>query len=209
MIKKRIDQVVVVEGRDDTNAVRRALDCMTIETHGFGIKKETWDLLEKAYEEKGLIIFTDPDFSGEEIRRKLTARFPGSGQAFLTRSEAEKKGDIGIENASPEDILRAMEKVHFPDGRWGAKEGSIGDDAGSLTEAPTEAPDVFCEEDLAAAGLLGGADARGRRERLGRALGIGYGNGRAFLRKLNQFHISREEFEQKLKGLEDSYHGVI
>jgi 5S rRNA maturation endonuclease (ribonuclease M5) len=74
--KLKVKEVIVVEGRDDTNAVLRAVDGLTIETHGFGIKKETWKLLEKAYTEKGLIILTDPDYSGEEIRRKLTARFP-------------------------------------------------------------------------------------------------------------------------------------
>ena len=61
MEKLRVKEVIVVEGRDDTNAVLRAIDGLTIETHGFGIKAETWSLLEKAYEEKGLIIFTDPD----------------------------------------------------------------------------------------------------------------------------------------------------
>ena len=69
--------------------------------------------IKKAYMEKGLIIFTDPDYSGEEIRRKLTARFPESGQAFLTKNEAEKKGDIGIENACPEDIAEAIRKAHY------------------------------------------------------------------------------------------------
>jgi len=78
--KIRVKEAIVVEGRDDTNAVMQGVDGITIETHGFGIRKETWELLEKAYREKGLIIFTDPDFSGEEIRKKITARFPESKQ---------------------------------------------------------------------------------------------------------------------------------
>lgn len=181
MDKIKIQEVIVVEGRDDTNAVLRAVDGMTIETHGFGIRKETWDLLEKAYQEKGLIIFTDPDHSGEEIRRKLTERFPDSRQAFLTRRAAEKKGDIGIENASPEDIAAAISMAHY-------------------TEPCEE--EVFTEEDLYEAGLLGRSDSRERRQSLGAALGIGYGNGRTFLKKLNQFHISREDFEKKRKETE-------
>ena len=40
-----------MEGRDDTAAVKRAVDAQTIETHGFGIKKQTWELIEKAYQE--------------------------------------------------------------------------------------------------------------------------------------------------------------
>ena len=76
-----IRETVIVEGRDDTINLKRAVDCFTIETHGFGIKRETWETIEKAYRERGIIIFTDPDHSGEEIRRKLTEAFPDAGQA--------------------------------------------------------------------------------------------------------------------------------
>ena len=49
MEKRKIEEVIVVEGRDDTAAVKRAIDGLTIETHGFGIRRETWALIEKAY----------------------------------------------------------------------------------------------------------------------------------------------------------------
>ena len=48
MIKMKIKEAIVVEGRDDTAAVRKAVDGLIIETHGFGIKKETWELI-KSY----------------------------------------------------------------------------------------------------------------------------------------------------------------
>ena len=181
--KLKVKEVIVVEGRDDTNAVLRAIDGLTIETHGFGIKKETWDLLEKAYREKGLIILTDPDYSGEEIRRKLTARFPESRQAFLTRSEAEKKGDIGIENAEPADIAEAIRKAHYT--------------------ASSETAE-FTEDDLFEAGLTGWKDSAQRRQLVGAALGIGYGNARGFLKKLNSFGVSREDFEKSVRALEEA-----
>ena len=65
----------MVEGRDDTAAVKRAVCAETIETHGFGISAETWKLIEKAHEERGIIILTDPDHAGEEIRKRLTEKF--------------------------------------------------------------------------------------------------------------------------------------
>ena len=37
MEKLKIKEAIVVEGRDDTIAVKRAVDGLTIETHGFGI----------------------------------------------------------------------------------------------------------------------------------------------------------------------------
>jgi ribonuclease M5 len=181
-MNNKIKEVIVVEGRDDENAIYRALSADTIATHGFGIRKETWELMEKAYRERGLIIFTDPDFSGEEIRKKINARFPDSKNAYLSREEATDNGDIGIENASPDSILRALEKACC-----------------TLTESREE----FTAEDLAQAGLTGDPSASFRRTALGRRLGIGYGNSKAFLKKLNQFGITREEFIRECQRLKE------
>ena len=48
MERLKIKEAVIVEGRDDTINLSRAVDCLTIETHGFGIKDETVELIEKA-----------------------------------------------------------------------------------------------------------------------------------------------------------------
>lgn len=173
----KIKEIIIVEGRDDTAAVKRAVDAQTIETHGFGIRKETWRLIEKAYHEKGIIIFTDPDYAGNEIRRKLTQRFPAAGQAYLSKKDALRDNDIGIENADPDSILHALEKAHY-----------------TLEEKREE----FTMEDMIRYGLTADPKARERRDRLGKALGIGYGNSRAFLNRLNQYGISREDFLKQL-----------
>ena len=108
---KRIEEIIVVEGRDDTAAVRRSVDAVTIETHGYGIRGETWERIARVYEDPGIVIFTDPDHAGREIRRAVKERFPRAGEANLTAQQAERKGDIGIENAEPEAILRALARV--------------------------------------------------------------------------------------------------
>ena len=93
-----IKETIVVEGRDDRSAVERAVEAPIIETHGFGISEEKWVELAAAYERTGLIIFTDPDFSGLKIRERLKERFPLAKEAFLTKEEAFREGDIGKEN---------------------------------------------------------------------------------------------------------------
>lgn len=175
-----IKEAIVVEGRDDTAAINRAVCGHTIETHGFGIRKETWALLEKAYWDLGLIIFTDPDHSGEEIRKKLSDRFPLAKHAYLSRSEATKGTDIGIENAQPQAIQEALEKAHY----------SIKDDNNEFTLA-----------DMTIYGLSGTNAAAARRDKLGKVLGIGYGNSRTFLKKLNQFGIDRETFLRHIQEI--------
>ena len=74
--KPRISQIVIVEGRDDQSAVLAAVDCQLIVTHGFGIRAETWKRIQRAAEGPGIIVFTDPDHAGEEIRRRITEKFP-------------------------------------------------------------------------------------------------------------------------------------
>ena len=46
--KLRVDRAIVVEGRDDIDAVSRACDALIIATHGAGIAQETWDIIGKA-----------------------------------------------------------------------------------------------------------------------------------------------------------------
>lgn len=175
-----IKEAIVVEGRDDAAAVRRALDAEIIITHGFGITKETFRLIKFAQERKGVIILTDPDFAGESIRRKITSIVKGCKHAFLPREEAIKNNDIGVENAKPEDILEALSKVHY-----------------NVEEKREE----FKKIDLIRNDLAGSPNASKNRDRLGKALGIGYGNSKQFLSRLNNFGVTRNEFEEALKNI--------
>lgn len=45
------------------------------------------------------------------------------------------------------------------------------------------------------------ADSAARREKLGKILGIGYGNGKVMLQRLNSFGIERDAFEQAVQEL--------
>ena len=170
----------MVEGRDDTAAVKRAVCAETIETHGFGISGETWRLLEKAHGERGLIILTDPDHAGEEIRKRLTEKFPDAKQAYVSREKAAKSGDVGVENASPEAIASALEKAR------------------AVTET---AEKIFTMEDLMKAGLSGRPASKEKRQKAGEILGIGYGSSSRFLGKLNGYGITREEFAAALEKI--------
>ena len=182
----KINETVIVEGRDDTINLKRAVDCFTIETHGFGIRRETWEQIEKAYSERGIIIFTDPDHSGEEIRRKLTERFPDAGQAYITRKDALKKGDVGVENAEPEVIAGALLRARDLMKRKAPLEEDI------------SAKDPITMNDLDELGLSGGEGSRELRQEAGKALGIGYANAKGFLRKLSGFGIKREELYEAI-----------
>lgn len=202
----RIRETIVVEGRDDTAAVRAAVDAVTIETHGYGIREEIWEVLERAYESTGLIVFTDPDSAGERIRRRLTDRFPKAMQAFLDQAEAAKDGDIGIENASPEAIRRALQRargpVDFSTVSGGEDAHTMTAPGGAGTDSVPASGDAepITIKDMDRWGLNGTPGAAQQRRALGQELGIGTASCKTFLRRLNHFGISREEVEATLSG---------
>lgn len=59
----------------------------------------------------------------------------------------------------------------------------------------------FCRKICWMQGLIGQADSAVRREKLGKILGIGYGNGKVMLQRLNSFGIERDAFEQAVQEL--------
>ncbi|MZQ74823.1 MAG: ribonuclease M5 [Peptoclostridium sp.] len=177
-----IKEIIVVEGKSDICAVRRAVDAELIATGGFGFPSGVEERIRAAASRRGIIVFTDPDFAGEKIRKRVSKIAPGCKHAFLPREEAMCNGDIGIENASPQSILRALAKVR------------------SELETPGS---EFSRIDLLREGLDGDSNAARRRDRLGALLGIGYGNAKQFLNRLNSYGVKREEFELALGELEE------
>ena len=176
-----IKEVIVVEGRDDIVSVKRALDCDLIATGGFGFPKGVVERIKTAHKKRGIIVFTDPDFAGEKIRKKVSKIAPGCKHAFLPREEAIKNGDIGIENASPESILNALAKVR--------------------TESISIQKE-FENRDLVINGLVGAQNSQSKRDKVGQILGIGYGNSKQFLNRLNSYGVTRQEFEEAIAKVE-------
>jgi hypothetical protein len=61
---------------------------------------------------------------------------------------------------------------------------------------------VFTEFDLFAHGLSGDEASACKRDALGAELGIGYGNAKRFLQRLNDYGVTREEFAAALAQIE-------
>lgn len=179
--KKRISEVVVVEGKDDTANLKRYFDVDTYETQGSSISDEDIARIERLNDLRGVIIFTDPDHSGERIRRLIMTAIPTVKHAFLNRDEAKPKSktkgrSLGVEHASRTDLEKALDKLtsNFDD-----------DDDFDITHA-----------DLVRLGLIGHTDSRIRREYLGEALRIGYCNAKQQQKRLKLFGITLADIEE-------------
>jgi len=130
-----------------------------------------------------VIVLTDPDFQGQRIRNIIRAAVPEASHAFLPRADAvptKSGGSLGVEHAQRAALLAALKAVATPE---------------------QDAPQQITRDDLAIAGLLGGPNARERRERLGDVLGIGYANGKQLLRRLQEFRVSPATFADALQQI--------
>jgi ribonuclease M5 len=176
-----IRELIVVEGKNDAHIVRRALGKVDIIwTEGFGITEEKLRYIEEMSKHQGVIILTDPDTVGEQIRERIRRRVPGAKHVFLSKKAALKNKDIGVENAALDEVRRVFANIQR-------------DRIQSL------AGDMITLQDLVEAGLAGQPLAAEKRFALGRYLGIGDANAKQFLHRLNRFGISRVKFWNSVK----------
>jgi len=179
--KLKINEIIVVEGRDDVTAIKRVVDAHIIALNGFSaLSKKTINKMVELSKDNDLILFTDPDFAGKKIRDTLKRYIPNIKHAFVSQKDAIKNDNIGVENASDEVILEALKNI---------------------ITANQNVEDRFNISDLIDNGFVSGSNAKERRVMLGDILKIGYYNAKQLLKALNSFNISREEFEKAVKKM--------
>jgi ribonuclease M5 len=174
-------EVIVVEGKQDIVAVKKAVDAECIATGGYSLLTQTIEKIGQAYEKRGIIILTDPDSPGERIRRYLVKRFPHAQHAYISRAAATANGDIGVEQASAQSIRLALAKLHC---------------------TTFEPGNEFTYADLVDDHLTGHSEAAIRRKLLGEILGIGYANAKTFLQRLNHYGVTRAAYQAAIIQLE-------
>lgn len=179
----KIQEFIVVEGKDDTVAIKRAVDADTIETNGSAINQKTLQRIKHAQQKRGVIVFTDPDYPGRRIRAIIEEHVPNVKHAFLSKEKAiAKNGNgLGVEHASNEAIQKALREVYTPHAY--------------------DIEEIITREDLIMANLLGNPQAKARRTRLGEILMIGETNAKQLHKRLQMFQISVEEFGEAVTQL--------
>lgn len=175
-----IKEIIVVEGKDDTVAIKRAVQADTIETNGSALSKETLIKIKHAQQKRGVIVMTDPDYPGRRIRAIIEENVPGVKHAFLEKSKTIAKNGkgLGIEHASDDDIRECLSKVY------------------TLHESSFVS--TITKEQLIREKFIGHPSSRRRRELLGDYLQIGYTNGKQLEKRLNMFQIDEQTLNEAI-----------
>ena len=169
--KPIVSEVIVVEGRYDKNTLSQVVDALIIDIGGFQVfhDRKKVALLRRLAEERGIILFTDPDGAGFVIRNYLKGTLPAGRvkQAFAPdrygrekrKRTAGKEGKLGVEGMPPDVLLRSLRRA-------GATFVQ-----GSQHEESSERPAGITKADLLDAGLIG-PNSTAKRAQLIRALDL-------------------------------------
>ena len=171
-----IKELIVVEGKNDTKRLQSFFDVETIETHGLGLSKDTIELIRKANEKRGVILFLDPDTPGEKIRKRLNDEVPNLKNAFILKEDGRTSKKVGIEHASKEVLEEALNNL--------------------ITY--TDSKQTISMEEFYQLGLSGNDDSASRREKVYRHFHLGKCNGKTLFKRLNLLGIDKDEIEKLL-----------
>lgn len=172
----KIEEVIVVEGKNDTLNLKRYFELDTIETHGLGLSRETIEYIAEINKTRGVIVFTDPDSAGENIRRKLNYAIPNLKNAFVLKEDARTSKKVGIEHASKEVLEEALGSLI-----------TFGENKESLSYS-----------DFVDLGLIGKEDSGILRDKLNKRYHLGKCNGKTLFKRLNMLGLRREDLWQEL-----------
>ena len=175
----KFNEIVVVEGLHDLERLKSIYeDIDVLITNGSEIEENLPTIIE-ASKKRDIILFLDPDYPGERIRKKITEVIPNAKHAFLKKDLAisKNKKKVGIEHAKKEDIIDALNNV--------------------LTPSKNSKNGTYLE--LYNLGLFGNEKSQKLRDKVCEKLNLGHTNGKTFLKRINMFNIDIKTIENALK----------
>ncbi|MDR1408907.1 MAG: DUF4093 domain-containing protein [Oscillospiraceae bacterium] len=161
-----IKQAVLVEGKYDKIKLASILDAVILELGGFHIfnDREKLSLIRRLAEECGVVLFTDSDRAGFQIRSFLGGALPREQvwHAYLPdifgkekrKNAPSAEGKVGVEGADKAVLLETLAR------------------AGVLCEENAAPARRVAKQDLYEVGLSGRKDSRVRRAALLRSLDL-------------------------------------
>ena len=124
--RPKIDRPILVEGKYDKITLTALFDATVLTTGGFAIfnNKEKQALLRRIASERGLLVLTDSDGGGKQIRSFLSTILDKSKVTMLyipkiegkekRKAHASKSGTLGVEGMS-RDVLTRILAPYFSD----------------------------------------------------------------------------------------------
>lgn len=174
------NQIIVVEGIHDMMRIKSVFkDANVITTNGSEISIDTLKMIESLGKDNEIIIFTDPDYPGDRIRKRITDIVPNAVHAFIKKDKciSKNKRKVGVEHATDNDIKEALVNIYRI----------------SKVDSDISMADIF------KLNLIGNDSSSILREKVSAELNIGTPNAKTFLNRLKMFGIKYEDLKKVVK----------
>ena len=97
---KKINEIIVVEGKSDKQFLETFLNADILTCNGSAIDGFDKNYLIELSKTRGVIILTDPDYPGQRIRNEISSYLPVCKHAFVRKENSIKIHKVGVAEAS-------------------------------------------------------------------------------------------------------------
>ena len=111
-MKYHIEQVIVVEGKADEAYLSSFIDAVYVTTNGYEIPKEEIEFLNNPKNKNGVIVLTDSDEAGKQIRNRLDNLLINKTHVEVDVVKCNKNNKHGVAECEKEELLNVF-KRHF------------------------------------------------------------------------------------------------
>lgn len=106
-MKYFINGIVVVEGSGDASYLSSFIDSEYVITNGLDVPDEELEYLVEASKKVPIIIMTDPDEAGENIRHRVHQKVDGH-DVVVDSAKCNKNGKHGVAECTKEEIINKL-----------------------------------------------------------------------------------------------------
>jgi len=177
-MKEKISGIIVVEGKADENVLKAIFDCEIIKTNGYDVKPEDIMFLKKASEYENIVVLTDSDKAGEEIRSRLNKSIFNIENVKVNIDLCDKNGKHGVAECDFDEIYNVLKP---------------------FISKKDKKPNNITKANLINLGLIGDSNSKEKRDYLSKKLSLGTCNSKNILNRLLILRITLKEVKEALE----------
>ncbi len=173
-MKYKCSAVIVVEGKSDVSFLETFIDADFVITNGSEISKETIAYLKKLKEKRSIIVLTDPDFPGLQIRNRIEENIDGVLHAYVRKEYSIKHRKVGVAESTKEEVILALKNTFL------------------LKNASNKSD--LTKEDLYELGFIGKSNSDALRKEVAEYFNLGFvSNSKTFYKHLLALGITKKD----------------
>ena len=171
--------VLVVEGTSDVNKLNNIIDADFVVCNGSAISNDTIRYIKELVRTRIVVVLTDPDYPGMQIRNKIAQEVPEVYHAYVDRKKASNGKKLGVAECDVEEIKRAIE---------------------NYVCYKKVVENNLTMNDFMELKLTGDISSSEIREKVSNYFHTGYSNAKTLLKHLNMLGVTKEELVEVLKN---------